>query len=51
MLAIDDATEFADLLDRLNVSNGAEAALVEADVQVESDVAAEGIRFWTRHYK
>lgn len=50
MLEIDDATEFADLLDRLNISNGADAALVEADVQIDPDVAQEGLRFWERHY-
>jgi len=51
MLEIDDPVEFADLLDRQNISNGAEAAIVEAEVEIESEVAVEGIRFWTRHYK
>lgn len=51
MLEITDHTEFADLLDNLNVSTEREAALVEADVEVDEATAREGIRFWSRHYQ
>lgn len=51
MKSINDPVEFADLLDRLNISNAAEAAKVEAELEIDLETAREGTRFWARNYK